>query len=112
MSHRPGTGHYNSSIEINASAERIWPWLEDGERAKQWVSWLVEVRRTGPAKGGVGDKETWVLKDPNMNNQLVPVEGTCTEYVRPTRSPCGSIHQLSRAISVYPDHLCSWAHTT
>lgn len=85
LSHRAEAGHYTSSIEINATAEKIWPWLGDGEKAKQWVSWLLEVRRTSTGKNAVANKEVWVMKDPNMNDMLIPVEGTCTEYVRPSR---------------------------
>ena len=51
----------------------------------KWVSWLVEVRKSGTSATPVGQKEIWVMKDPNMNDQLLAIEGTCTEYDRPRR---------------------------
>ncbi len=77
------------SVDIGASRERIWPWLIEGEKAKRWVSWLVEVRPVGPAGDSktnpVGRTEIWVMKDENNGGKFMEVTGTCTEYAEPDR---------------------------
>ena len=66
LGQRNGAGDIRVSTDINASPERIWPWLDDGEHAKQWVTWLVEVRSDPAAKQKpVGAKEVWVMRDEN-----------------------------------------------
>jgi hypothetical protein len=85
LGHRANAGRVHVSADFNASAEQIWPWLSEGDKAKQWVSWLVEVRPVTSTKSGVGAKEVWVMRDENNGGQLMEIEGTCTEYERPTR---------------------------
>jgi hypothetical protein len=85
LGHRTNAGRIHVSAEVNASAEQIWPWLSEGEKAKQWVSWLVEVRPVTSTPSGVGAKEVWVMRDENNGGRRVEVEGICTEYQRPTR---------------------------
>ena len=81
LGQRKGAGDVHVSADINASPEQIWPWLDEGDRAKQWVSWLVEVRSDPAAKQSpVGAKEVWVMRDENDAGQLVEITGTCTEY--------------------------------
>jgi Polyketide cyclase / dehydrase and lipid transport len=72
--------------EINATPERTWPWLDEGERAKQWVHGLVEVRRaSSPSANPVGTSEIWVMRDDSNGGKLLEVTGTCTEYNKPSR---------------------------
>lgn len=85
LSHRSDAGEMHVTIDIRQSADTLWPWLDQGEKAKLWVSWLVEVRKSGPVHDAVGAKEVWVMKDPNMGDQLMSVEGTCTAYEKPSR---------------------------
>ncbi len=85
LGHRPNAGRVHASAEFNASPEEIWPWLSEGDKAKQWVSWLVEVRSGASTRSAVGSKEVWVMRDENNGGQLVEIEGTCTEYERPSR---------------------------
>lgn len=85
LSQRSDAGKMHQTVEIQTTPDRLFPWLEDGEHAKKWVSWLVETKPAGGARNGVGSKEIWVMKDPNMANQLIPIEGTCTEYNPPSR---------------------------
>jgi uncharacterized protein YndB with AHSA1/START domain len=84
MGHRSGAGRPHASTELSASPDQLWPWLTEGEKLKQWVSWLVEVR--GWEQGaGVGAKRVWVMKDENNGGMLMEIEGTCTEYAPPSR---------------------------
>jgi len=86
LGQRTGAGDIRVSTEINASPERIWPWLAEGERAKQWVTWLVEVRSDPAAKQSpVGAKEVWVMRDENNGGQKMEITGVCTEYSPYTR---------------------------
>jgi len=83
VGHRAGAGRIHASAELNGSPDQVWPWLNEGERLKQWVSWLVEVRGWG--QGGVGAKRIWVMKDENNGGALMEIEGMCSEYAPPSR---------------------------
>jgi uncharacterized protein YndB with AHSA1/START domain len=107
LGHRTNAGRVHASAEFNASAEQIWPWLSEGDKAKQWVSWLVEVRPLTPAASGVGSKEVWVMHDANNGGQPMEIESACTEYEPPTRlsvrlSSSGSFdgHQTYRLVNL------------
>jgi uncharacterized protein YndB with AHSA1/START domain len=80
MGQRSNAGRTTTSVDIQAPRATVWAWLNDHQKMKQWVGWVVEVR-TVVDKTGVGSKEVWVMKDPNMNNSLVEVTSECTEYV-------------------------------
>jgi hypothetical protein len=69
MTMRPGAGQARAEVEIAASPAEVWPWLT-GEKAKKWVSWLVEVREAGP------DKQIWVMEDMNNGGQRMEIEAT------------------------------------
>jgi uncharacterized protein YndB with AHSA1/START domain len=85
MGSRSTAGSVQTSVEINASPEQVWPWLHEHDKVKQWVSWLVEVRPVGPVTSPVGSKEVWVMRDENNGGKLMEITGTCTEYVPHTR---------------------------
>jgi len=85
MGRRSGAGHVHASIEINATPEQIWPWLNEPGKLKQWVSWLVEVRDGEGQSAGVGAKRVWVMKDENNGGMLMEIDGTTTEYAPPRR---------------------------
>ena len=84
LGHRANAGHAHASVEINASPEQIWPWLDDGDKLKQWISWLVEVRESGPAAHAVGANRVLVMKDENNGGMLMEISGQYTEYAPPT----------------------------
>ena len=81
--HRANAGRVQCSAEINATPDQLWPWLNEGEKLKQWVSWLVEVR--GWDGTGVGARRVWVMRDENNGGALMEIDGRCTEYMPPTR---------------------------
>ena len=68
------------------SIDQLWPWLDNGDHLKQWVSWLVDVKYPDPQKThGVGASGVWVMKDENNGGVLMEIKGTCSEYTPPTR---------------------------
>ncbi len=84
LGHRADAGRMHTSAELSGSPDQIWPWLNDGEKLKQWVSWLVEVR--GSESGsGVGARRVWVMKDANNGGMLLEIERVCSQYTPPTR---------------------------
>lgn len=85
MGHRSGAGHVQVSTEIQATPDQLWPWIEEGARLKQWVSWLVEVKAWAPQQPGVGAKRVWTMRDENNDGYLMQIEGTCTDYAPPIR---------------------------
>ncbi len=85
MGHRADAGRMQTGIELNAPPEQVWSWLNEPEKLKQWVSWLVEVRAADPNRRGVGEKRVWVMRDENNGGQLMEIEGTCSEYAPPSR---------------------------
>jgi carbon monoxide dehydrogenase subunit G len=89
LGHRVDAGRVHVSTEINASAQQLWPWLNDQDKLKQWITWLVEIRpaevRQDRSRTGVGTKQVWVMRDENNRGQLMEMEGTFTEYQPPLR---------------------------
>ena len=79
MSYRSGAGKTDVTIEINRPPGEVWPWLEEKDKFKQWVSWTVDVQDEGP--NGVGGKRRVTMRDPNMDNQLIYVDSVTTEFV-------------------------------
>jgi carbon monoxide dehydrogenase subunit G len=85
MGQRGGAGRLHDSVEIQAPPERIWPWLEESGRVKQWVSWLVDIREGPNGFQGVGAQRVWVMRDENNGGALMEIQVTCTEYAPPAR---------------------------
>lgn len=83
LSNLPGAGKLHASVEIAASPQQIWPFLNEGDKLKQWVSWLAEVKQTEPR--GPGASQTWVMHDANNGNAAMSIDSRCTEYTPPTR---------------------------
>jgi hypothetical protein len=81
MGRRQDAGVSRSSVEIDASREQLWPWLEEPEKFKQWISWVVEVQVINPAEG-VGRKAVVMMKSPGAA-ELVRIESTLTEHAPP-----------------------------
>jgi uncharacterized protein YndB with AHSA1/START domain len=85
LGHRSNAGLAQASVEINASPDQLWQWLDDGDRLKQWVSWMVDVKYPDPLKThGIGAKRVWTMKDENNGGMLMQIAATYTEYEPPT----------------------------
>jgi uncharacterized protein YndB with AHSA1/START domain len=65
-----GTALLQSDVVIAKPPSQVYPWIAEGDRLKQWVSWLVEVRPLTPGITGAGSKEVWVMDDPNMGERI------------------------------------------
>jgi hypothetical protein len=65
---------------------QIFTWIDDGDKLKQWVSWLVEVKYPDPQKvHGLRASRVWVMKDENNGGMLMQIVGKCSEYAPPSR---------------------------
>jgi uncharacterized protein YndB with AHSA1/START domain len=85
MGFRSDVGRIHASTEISASREQVWAWINDPDKMKQWISWLVEVRTDPSHPEGVGAKRVLVMKDENNGGQLMEIQSTCREYNPPER---------------------------
>jgi uncharacterized protein YndB with AHSA1/START domain len=83
LSHLPGADKIHASVEIAASPQTIWPWLNEGDKLKQWVSWLAEVKQTEPR--ALGASQTWVMHDANNGGAPMSIASRCTEFTPPKR---------------------------
>jgi uncharacterized protein YndB with AHSA1/START domain len=83
MGRRQDAGVSRSSVEINASREQLWPWLDEPDKFKRWVSWVVEVQTVNPARG-VGRQTVVMMQSPG-SSELVRIEATLTEHAPPQR---------------------------
>jgi uncharacterized protein YndB with AHSA1/START domain len=81
---RKDAGHLHHSIEIAASPQQLWPWLEDGDKLKQWVGWLVDVQVPDPSQHGVGATHIWVMTDENNRGAMMRIVAKNREYTRPS----------------------------
>jgi hypothetical protein len=85
LGHRTGAGQTRASVEINASPAELWPWIDDGGKLKQWVSWMVEAKNPDPGKpSGIGSRRVLVMKDENNGGALMEIASKYTEYTPPT----------------------------
>ena len=78
MGQRSTANRMQASIEVNAPPARVWTWINDGDKLKQWVSWMVEVRDDGP-------RRTLVMRDENNGGQLMEIHCAVAESTPPTR---------------------------
>jgi len=85
LGRRSEAGHIHAAIEIAASRDQVWQWVNDPDKLKQWISWLVEVRSDPAHPSGVGARRVLVMRDENNGGQLMEIEGTCREYSPPQR---------------------------
>ena len=85
MGLRADAGRAHASTEIVASRDQVWAWVDDPDKLKQWISWLVEVRTDPAHPTGIGAKRVLVMRDENNGGQLMEIEGTIREYARPQR---------------------------
>ncbi len=81
LANREGANTMSASIEIAKSPAELWPWLEEPEKVKQWVGWVIEIKPLTPNKKGVGAKARWVMEDRNNGGARVEMEDEVTEYI-------------------------------
>jgi uncharacterized protein YndB with AHSA1/START domain len=79
IGHMPDADRFQASTEINAPVAKVWAFLDDEQNMKKWISWLQEVKRTGPR--GTGSTLTIVMHDENNGGRPMTLLSHCTEYV-------------------------------
>jgi carbon monoxide dehydrogenase subunit G len=84
MGLRRGAGFSRSVIEIRATREQVWLWIEENDKFKEWVGWVTSVEVLNPEVKGVGRTTVVLMKEPG-SPELVRVEAECTEYAPPGR---------------------------
>jgi uncharacterized protein YndB with AHSA1/START domain len=85
LGHRANAGRTSASAEINASPVELWTWIDDADKLKQWVSWLVDVQYPDPQRPhGAGSTRILVMKDENSGGMLMRIAGKCSEYAPPS----------------------------
>jgi uncharacterized protein YndB with AHSA1/START domain len=84
MGLRQDAGVSIASIEIAATPEQIWPWIEEPEKFKRWVGWVVSVDVANPEVQGVGRKTVVMMNEPS-SPEPVRIESIWTEYQPPTK---------------------------
>jgi len=80
MGHRADAGRIRATVEIGASPEQLWPWVNDRDKLTRWVSWLVDVREETP-DAAVGARRVWVMKDENNGGAPMEILGVFREYI-------------------------------
>ena len=66
------------SVDINAPPEKVWPYLVEPEKAKQWFTLLKVYEWTSEEKGGVGSTFYW---EELVGNTLYHLHFKTTEWV-------------------------------
>ena len=86
LGRRADAGKAQVSVDINASRDRVWNWIDDGDKLKEWVGWLVAVEYPDTHKThGPGAQRVLVMKDENNGGMLIRIAGTCNRYEPPER---------------------------
>jgi uncharacterized protein YndB with AHSA1/START domain len=83
MGLRQDAGVSRASVEINAPREQVWPWVEEGDKNKKWIGWVVDVQPVNSVTG-VGQKRVVLMNEPG-SPRPVRLEAEFTEYNPPAR---------------------------
>jgi uncharacterized protein YndB with AHSA1/START domain len=74
-----------TSVIIHQPPAVVWPWLFEGDKLKQWVSWLKDVQRDPTPSPLVGSKGVWTMADENNGGREMKIAST-VESVEPDKS--------------------------
>jgi len=86
LGHRAGAGTMQAGIDINASPEQVWAWIDEADKLKQWIGWVVDVRYPNPQKTmGLGASRVFVMKDQNNGGAIMQITGENREYAPPQK---------------------------
>jgi uncharacterized protein YndB with AHSA1/START domain len=78
LGHRANAGRTLTAVEIAAPPQQVWRWIEEPDKLKQWISWVVEIRtQPGSPAFGEGAKRVIVMRDPNEGGALMSIDGVC-----------------------------------
>jgi uncharacterized protein YndB with AHSA1/START domain len=73
---------FTHRVEIRATAEAVFPWIEDPERGKQWAAGVTGGEITHSTPGRVGTTFREVL---GREGRTLEMQGVITGYVAPKR---------------------------
>lgn len=77
MGLRSGANQFTEVTEFGRPPQEVYAWLTEPDKVKQWVSWLVEIRRESPTR------EVWVMEDANNGNQKMSIVNEAVEQNPP-----------------------------
>ena len=83
LGQREGSDRLVTSVTLKRPPAVAFEWIADGNKMKQWVSWLSEVKYVsgGP---GLGETHVHVMNDPHASEPVL-IEATTTAYDPPHR---------------------------
>jgi len=70
----------HDSIEIDRSPDRVWDWLSDFDKKRQWMKGLLEEQWVEGVKGAKGSRFIVKIKE---GPSVTPYEGTVLEAQKP-----------------------------
>ncbi len=77
---REESKHVRASVVVSRSPDEVWTWLEEPEKLKSWVSWLIEVRPLTEGPRAVGSRALWVMEDANNGGRKMEITSEVTGY--------------------------------
>jgi len=80
MSSRPDADRMAGSIDIAKPPQTVWAYVEEPDKLKSWISWVVEVRDETPGRRGVGSRYVLVMEDRNNGNMRVNIASEVVAY--------------------------------
>jgi uncharacterized protein YndB with AHSA1/START domain len=79
LGQRADAARLQAAIEIDRPPAEVQTWLNEPDKLRRWVSWLLEVRNLTPGARRVGSRSVWLMDDPN-NKQRMEIAAEVTEY--------------------------------
>lgn len=80
MGSRPGADHSAVSVDIAKPPQVVWTYVDEPDKLKSWIGWLVEVRDQTPGHHGVGSRRVLIMEDRNNGNTRMSVDGEVVAY--------------------------------
>ena len=80
MGSRPDADRMAGSIDIAKPPLTVWAYVEEPDKLKSWISWVVEVRDETPGRRGVGSRYVLVMEDRNNGNVRMNVAHEVVAY--------------------------------
>lgn len=86
MSNMSGADRMAGAIDIAKPSQVVWKYVDEPEKLKSWISWVVEVRDETPGKRGIGSRRVMVMEDRNNGNMRMDIAGEVVAYEEGRRS--------------------------
>lgn len=79
---RPGADRMTGTVDIARPPRVVFAFVDEPDKLKSWISWLVEVRDETPGQHGVGSRHVLVMEDRNNGNMRMNIAGEVLAYER------------------------------